>query len=225
MKYSSAYLWEKGSSEERTPISIFLQQACVRKRRVLFACVCEGRNRDELGITESGYFTEGLVEWFHREGLRYCNKRMEPEALKKILEKEVKRILGEVQAYMKKLGGASDVHYRGILLWENYFLVFVQGEGNFCLLNRRFQKKNFRCVPVEVHEGMGWMHGCVQHKVGILLCTAVGFKNLSEEEIVEVLLTEGEPDEERMEKRLRELWQENVRRGEDGPFGAVFIRT
>lgn len=226
MKYNSAYLWEKSSCEEAMPISVLLQQVCVKKRNVLFACVCEGKSGGEPGVTESGYFTEGLVEWFHREGLLYCEKKGEPEALKRLLEKEVKRLLGEVQCYVRKRCVEFAICYSGIFMWDNHFILFSMGDGKAYLLNRRFQKKNMRCIPiVEDHTGIGWMYGDVQHKVGILLCTSAVFGNLKEEEVAEVLLTDGEPQEERMEKRLKELWKENTHRGEERSLGVVFIRT
>lgn len=226
MKYSSAYLWEKGSGKDEMPVSLLIQQVGMKRKKVLFACVCEGKNKGKLGVTESGYFTEGLVEWFHREGLHFCEKKMNPESMKKLLEKEVKRMLEEVQYYVRKQCGELQLCFQGILLWDNYFLLFAMGEGNCYLINRRFQKKNLRSIPVEKeNNGIGWMCGGVQQRVGILLCTATGFKNLSEEELAEVLLAEGDLDEVRMEKRLKELWKENNRRGEEESIGAVYIRT
>ncbi len=296
MEYNSGFVWEKGSGEAQSRVSLVLQQAQVRKKSVLLACVCEGGNEGDTGVTESGYFTEGLVEWFHREFVRICERKRPHEEIEQLLKREVARIQGEIGRFAAGKGLAEQLHYWGILLWDNRFWIFARGSCEGYLVNRRFQKKNLRRLgaagvqeragqsaqterpaqteppaqagqPVQVEQSAQvgqtvqerppaqterpaqaeqsaqaeppaqtkqprelrkqeqWLSGRLQYKLGILLCTSGFLSFIRQEEAAEVLSMEGEITEARLEKRLRELWQENVRRGECRSVGAIYLRT
>ena len=143
MKVLSAHLWEKKEDVLHMPISVVLQQACVGKRTIVLACVCEGKNAGEAGVTESGYFTEGLTEWFHRVGIRLCERKEEEKAAK-ALGTEIARLEKENREYTAKNGLESRLHYWGIFLIEDRAWIFTRGECKGFLLNRRFQKKNMK---------------------------------------------------------------------------------
>lgn len=225
MKVLSAHLWEKENNASYMPISLVLQQACAGKKTIVLACVCEGKNIGETGVTESGYFTEGLTEWFHRKGIRLCERKEEEKAADS-LEREIARLEKENREYVGKKGLGFKLHYWGIFLIEDRAWIFAQGECKGFLLNRRFQKKNIREILVPGQVGLRkWQQVKVQKRVGILLCTEEYIGDRLSSEVVEILIPEGEITEERMEKRLKELWREQRRLGRGTVAGAIYLRT
>lgn len=225
MKVLSAHLWEKKEEVSHMPISLVLQQACAGKKTIVLACVCEGKNTGETGVTESGYFTEGLTEWFHREGVRLCERREEEKAAN-CLEREILRLEKENREYAMRKGQGSKLQYWGIFMVEDKAWIFECGECKGFLLNRRFQKKNMREISATLHTAnKNWIQVKIQKRIGILLCTEDFLRGWMPHECVEILIPEGEITEERMEKRLQELWQEQVRLGRGTVAGAIYLRT
>lgn len=222
MEYCSQYLWEKGLKGKYNPVSVVIQQVKQCRKSILLACVCEGKSEGEAGITESGYFTERLVEWFHNEFLkRLCMKNREEET-KEALCKEMEKICCELAAFGKKREQVPKLHYWGILLMDNYCWLFFRGDCRGYLLNKRFNSKHIRLLG----EGTDYVCLCgkVQRHIGILLCTPNFTEGLTGEELLEVLFVDKEVTEAKMEKRLKELWQESVRRGITDSAGAIYIR-
>lgn len=218
MNYVSAHLWEK---EKACPmcISLILQHALVGKREVLLACVCESKNAGEAGVTESGYFSEGLTEWFHREGVKLCDRKEITEVPGEKLFREIKRLEEESASYLRKYKKELHLHYWGVLLWDSRAWVFARGDCKGYLLNRRFQKKNIREIIARHSETSSvFMTGSVQKKVGMLLCTDGFGAEVKKETLAEVLIPDRGVSGERMERRLKEL------AGEGRSAGAVYIR-
>ena len=218
MNYISAHLWEK-EKEQPSCISLILQHAKVRKREVLLACVCESKNTGEAGVTESGYFSEGLTEWFHREGVKLCDRKEVTDAPGERMFREIRRLEEDVLVYLRKEEKEAGLQYWGLLLWESRAWFFVRGECRGYLLNRRFHKKNIREIITKQSEKTPvFIRGSVQKKVGILLCTKGFAAETENETLAEVLMPDGAVSGERMERRLKEL------AGEGRSTGAVYIR-
>ena len=225
MKVLSAYLWEKEKYVSHMPISLVLQQACAGRKTIVLACVCEGKNTGETGVTESGYFTEGLTEWFHREGIRLCERREDDKATDSLF-REIDRLEKENRDYVSKKGLVSKLDYWCIFLVEDRAWIYARGECKGFLLNRRFQKKNMREISMPGSgEKRSWQQVRVQKRVGILLCTEEYTDGWIPTEVAEVLMPDGEMTEERMGKRLQEVWQEQVRLGRGTVAGAVYLQT
>ena len=260
MEYFSNFIWEKGK-ESCSRVSLVLQHVQVRKKAVLLACVCESDNAGEMGVTESGYFTEGLVEWFHRSFLTQCERKITEGEVEKLLQQEIPRLEKDIKRFAEKKGIEEALHYWGILLWENRFWIFRRGKCEGYLVNKRFHRKHMKRLGVygettekrighpmwdEVERTKAdgtvlgentearipaqkwqseWLSGYIQRGVGILLCTSGFISRMEPEEIVEVLDFEGNISEQRLKKRLQELWEENVKRGELRSVGAIYLRT
>ncbi len=224
MNYNSAYLWEKGCECEMSPISLVLQQAVVRRHEVVLACICEGKSDEETGMTESGYFTEGLTEWFHRELLQLC-ERKGYEDIGRSLKRVLERMHKEIVHYVQKKERKSDLHCVGMVCVGDAFWLFQQGDCACYLLNKRYNRKHIKRIGVDRESKEAYFQGKLQKKVGLLFCTS-GYGNcLKPEELAEVLVTEGSCSEERMQKRLQELWLENARRGEKHAVGAIWLKV
>lgn len=209
MNYSSTYLWEKGKEEEKNPISLVLQQVLVRKQAVLLGCVYEG------SVEDGGYFTEALVEWFHRECLELLEKKWNEAQLERSLRKEVEHALEEIKERKSLMG---------ILLAEQRFWMFSLGKGQAYVINRRYNRKNIRALA-ESGEGLIFQSGNIQKRLGLLLCTKEFWGKVKPKEVAEVLLKEGAPVEEQQQKRLNELWEAGGLKEAGESAGVVFLRT
>lgn len=261
MKYCSAYLWEKGRNEEYNPVSLVLQQVQVRKQAVLLGCVCKGaacgersgvmtagvERGDAVGaeVEVSGYFTEALVEWFHRECLELLERKCGEAELEKSLQKEVATAIQEIRQFAEKKQVEVCMDAVGILLVEQRFWLFSIGNGQVFLLNRRYNHKHMRQIvgriksesegkeeqgAIRKRSGVNennvnvhWENGILQKRLGLLLCGKAFWADEKSEEVAEVLLTDGEVKEERLQRRLQELWE--TRGNREDSVGAVFIRT
>lgn len=220
MEYCAQYLWEKGTEKEYNPISLVLQQVRLYGKPVLLACICEGTAPGKNAVRESGFFTERLVEWFHNEFLKKYAGKEGQEEIGWALEKELEKILRELSAAdgMKQ----TELHYMGILLKENMFWLFYTEQSRLFLLNKRFNHKQIRALAKETERGR--MQGRMQRGIGILLCTPSFTEKLTEEEMVEVLFAEKNCTDEKLGRRLKEIWQESERRNMKESAGAVYIR-
>ncbi len=147
MEYFSNFIWEKGK-ESCSRVSLVLQHVLVRKKAVLLACVCESDNAGEIGVTESGYFTEGLIEWFHRGFLKQCERKITENEVEKLLQQEIPRLEKDIRRFDEKKGIEEALHYWGILLWENHFWIFQRGKCEGYLVNKRFQRKHLKRLGV-----------------------------------------------------------------------------
>ncbi len=227
MKYDSAYLWEDGCEGEVSPISLVVQQAVIRRKELMLACVGEGKSGGETGITESGYFTEGLVEWFHKELLQLCERKLYEE-IGKSLGKTLERLQKEIKHYVQKKGKRSNLHYAGMVCVGDTLWYFRQGDCRCYLLNKRYNRKHMKEIE-DIRDTKGtsrsFLQGSLQRNLALLFCTSGYGSQMLPQEIAEVLIADGSCSEERMQKRLQELWQENVRRGERQPVGAVWVKT
>lgn len=225
MKYCSTYLWERGVNHACHPVSLVLQQVEVRKQSVLFACVCHGAveghatdNPEVLSMECSGYFTENLVEWFHREGLKMLERKRSEVELERVLQGELVAIQNATKKYMGKKEHKIELEFAGIWLVDYKFVLFSKGEIFVYLLNRKFNRKHMRCIAGK--KGlMELKSGVLQKRLGLLLCTKEFLEGKEKGEFSEVLLADGEISEERMYRHLKELWREN------GSVGAIFMRT
>ena len=226
MSFLSAYLWEKGSEESHMRISLLLQQAEVDKQNVLFACVCESENAGEAGITESGYFSEGLTEWFHREGISLLGRKEGNRGVSESLFREIDRLEGENADYLKRKGCVADLQYWGILVCEQRGWIFSRGECKGYLLNKRFQKKQIQEIISRKERGeLFWQEARIHKNLGILICTKDFLGKMEEKELCEVLVPDTDISEGRMQKRLEEIWIEQKYRGNLHSAGVIYFRT
>ncbi len=235
MRFCSAYLWEKGEGQKCNPVSLVLQQVEVHKHPVLFACVCRGSTgkgdnmaeAESCGGTEdgfdaveiSGYFTEALVEWFHRKGMELIEQRRPDAEVERCLQKEIGVIEEELLRYGKTKGRKIAMDCAGMLLVEQKFWMFSKGKGRIYLLNRRYNQKHIRCIlgsssSQNTEDGFWWETGILQKKLGLLLCAEAFEQTLGGKALAEALLVEGKIEEERIQKRLKEAWSMKQERRE-----------
>jgi len=221
MNMNSQCLWEKGGSVDINPVSVVLQQVSCQRKEVLLACVCEGFGEEKHAATQSGYFTERLVEWFHKRYLKKLLEKGWEGEITRDLKEELEKITQELKLYAKK-SGVAKIQYRGILIQNNQCWIFGRGETGLFLFNRRFNKVYVK--PIVLSEEKTVWEGRIQKNVGLLLCTASFYQIFDRTEVTEVLFGDKKQSEESVKKQLMELWREGEIRGLK-KAGAVFVRT
>ena len=220
MSMNSQCLWAKGGSVGINPVSVVLQQVSCQKKEALLACVCEGVGEEKEAATQSGYFTERLVEWFHKRYLKKLLKKGREGEITRDLEEELEKTTQELKRYAQK-SGVTQIQYKGILIQNNQCWIFGRGETGLFLFNRRFNKAYVK--PIVLSEEKTVWEGRIQKNVGLLLCKASFCQVFDTEEVKEVLFGDKKQSEERIKKQLMELWREGEIRGLQ-EAGAVFVR-
>ncbi len=201
----SNYIWEKGVDGGRNPVSLVAQQVGIRGREICLFCICESL-QGEWG----GYMTERLVDWFHKICLPACGGRRQPGP-RELLE-------GELYDIEREVSDQSRGSYGGLLLIGNGFYIFGKGNIIIRLVNCRYNRPQIKELSFP-------MSGRIQRGVGLLLHTPLLTEKLEPQEICQILYGEGRWQEGRMDRRLRELWQEGRSRGNTGPVGGIYLQV
>lgn len=207
----SNYIWERAADGGVSPVSLVLQQVKVQGREIGLFCVCTSRE-EALG----GYMTERLVEWFHKVCLPACEKRKLPP-LQSLLEPELACIHRELDAGQQAGAAAEQLGYRGLLLAGSRFFLFGQGEVSVQLVNYRYNRPQLRVLSAP-------LAGRIQRGVGLLLHTPELTGQLAPEEVCQILHGEGDWQEQRIGRRLRELYQEGRSRGSADAVGGIYLQ-
>lgn len=202
----SGYIWERATDGGTSPISLVLQQVKVKGREVCLLCICSSPVQEA-----GGHMTEQLVEWFHRVCLPACEGRSLPMP-RELLEPELENICGELLRQ-----GGNAIGYGGMLLIASRFYLFGEGAVLTQLVNYRYNRPQMRILAAP-------MAGRVQRGVGLLLHTPGLLDRLKQEEVCQILHGEGIWQEERIGRRLRELYQEGKSRGNTDSVGGIYLQ-
>lgn len=207
----SNYIWERAADGGVSPVSLVLQQVKVRGREIGLFCVCTSRE-EALG----GYMTERLVEWFHKDCLPACERRKLP-LLPSLLEPELACIRRELYAGQQEGALAEQLGYGGLLLAGSRFFLFGQGEVRVQLVNYRYNRPQLKALAAP-------LSGRIQRGAGVLLHTPELTGPLAPEEVCQILHGEGDWQEQRIGRRLRELYQEGRSRGCVNAVGGIYLQ-
>lgn len=211
MSIVSNYIWERAADGGRNPVSLALQQVRLRGREICLFCVCDSP-REELG----GRMTEQLVEWFHKTCMPACGHRTPPQP-RELLEPELQGIQGELQGLESDLQQGT-LNYGGLFLIGSSFYLFGKGDIKVQLANYRYNRPQMKALDFP-------LVGRIQRGVGLLIHTSQLTGNLKPEEVCQILHGEGRWQEERIGRRLKELYQEGRSRGSTGPMGGIYLQV
>lgn len=210
MEIITNYIWERAADGGINPVSLVLQHVKLKGREVCLLCICSSF-RQEKG----GYMTEQLVEWFHRVCLPACEGRKLPTP-EELLESELRHILRELTAQKTKT--PEDVlDYGGMLLIGSRFYLFGEGEVMVRLVNYRYNRPQLKPLAAP-------LCGRIQRGAGLLLYTPGLVSHLEIEEMCQILHGEGPWREERLGRRLKELFQESRSRGNTAEAGGIYLQ-
>lgn len=243
MKYLTSVYWECGRLAERNQDSVVLLQVLTARGRVLMAAVCDGMGGLAQGEKASGYITRRLQEWFYESLLRAVQKRKAFWVIRRSLDRLVYDMQEELSRYAGRekirLGSTMTV----LVLWEKTYLLWHLGDSRAYSLSAsgggRRKRGSLRCMTTDHVRGKNQLTKCVgsfgymrpDFKMGtfgngqaMLLCSD-GFRHyIAEEEMADVLNPEAITEEMQAERRLREIGEACMKRGEEDNLSAVYIK-
>ncbi len=200
MNFITSYYWQQSECSKNTSALLLLQGLCKkRKQRMVFACICAGKNDDkEYGILNA-YITEQLQNWFYeQERFRLkCKRKRESEALNESLKVLLVRLDEELH-FRKK------IDLCGFLCVDTKLLYFGRGNMGLYMLNRRFGRDNMRYLWGG-EENLTLHTGTIQQNVGILIATEDFFCAGNQKTIAECLSVWEISSQEQADKHLHEL--------------------
>lgn len=246
MNYQVNVYWNKGAVRKTNQDSVLALQALTSQGRVLLAAVCDGMGGMDCGEWASGYVTEELVTWFYDGLLKAVGRKKPLWVLRRSLERKLYRAQRNMQTYADRRGLKMGTTMSLLVLWEKKYLLWHLGDSRvYRLPGRRsyggpFHRGKKQVLLTEDHvQGKNRLTKCVgsfgyfppDFRMGIvkkgeayLLCSD-GFWHTMDGQEMGDALEPASMTEERCERRLREIGEAAMRRGEQDNLSAVYILT
>lgn len=236
VRYLTSIYWERGNAADINQDSLVLLQVLTAKGRVFMAAVCDGMGGLEQGEWASGYVTRRLQEWFYESLLRSVQKKKPYWIIRRSLDRLVYHMQEQLQQYGVqeeiRLGTTMTV----LVLWEKTYLLWHLGDsraylfrasGAVCMTKDHVKGRNqlTKCVGSFGYERPDFKLGVLREDQGVLLCSD-GFRHFVEEsELADVLRPGQIKSEEQIVRRLREIGDACMRRGERDNLSAVYVKV
>lgn len=236
--------WECGAVADRNEDSVVLLQVLTARGRVLMTAVCDGMGGLSQGEAASGYVTRRLQEWFYESLLKAVHKKKPYWVIRRSLDRLVYHMQEQLLKYGRRekiqLGTTMTV----LVVWEKTYLLWHLGDSRAYLLGKsRYDGQEAsqamhmtkdhvwgrnqltKCVGSFGYERPDFKMGRIRGGLAVLLCSD-GFRHcVMEEELADVLLPERIQDEEQIERRLREIGNACMKRGEQDNLSAVYVKA
>lgn len=236
--YDTGVYWNKGSVGDANQDSLVLMQALTSRGRVLMAAVCDGGGCAGMGEYASGYLTKELMGWFY-EGLPEALSRKRPLcALRRSVDRRLCRAQCRMREYVEECGQEMGTTLSMLLLWEKKYMLWKLGDSRIYRLTSG-RRKEIRMMGTEHMKESGrqaecmgsmgffppeYMMGTIRSGEAFLLCSDAFGRRIASEEIADVL-DPAHMTEERCKKRLREIGEAVIRRGERDDLSAVYVKA
>lgn len=238
MNYQVNVYWNKGAVRKSNQDSVLALQALTSQGRVLLAAVCDGMGGMDRGEYASGYLTEELVTWFYDGLLKAVGKRKPLWVIRRSLERNLYRIQHRLQNYADKRGLEMGTTMSLLVLWERKYLLWHLGDSRIYHLSGHLKRKIVFMTKDHV-QGKNRLTKCVgsfgyflpDFRMGIvgkgeafLLCSD-GFWHMMDTEELGEALAPALMTEDRCGRRLKEIGETAIRRGERDNLSAIYILT
>lgn len=238
MNYYADVYWNRGTNREVNQDSLVLLQALTSQGRVLMAAVCDGMGGMDMGEAASGYLTEELITWFYDGLLNAVGKKKPLWVIRRSIERKVYQIQGRLGIYAKKHDVELGTTMSLLVLLEKKYLLWHLGDSRIyrikdkrrtkirLLTKDHTREKNelTKCIGSFGFFMPDFKMGMVNRGEAFLLCSDGFWHTLSQKEIGEVLAP-SQMREENMQRRLREIGEAVMRRGERDNLSAVYVKV
>ncbi len=236
MKHWTSVYWNRGAVRETNQDSLVVLQAMTLQGRVLMAAVCDGMGGADRGEWASGYLTEELITWFYDGLLKSVGKKKPLWILRRLGERKVFQVQQKLYSYADARGLEMGTTMSLLVLWEKNYLLWHLGDSRIYRLAGR-PKNKISLLTKDHVQGKNRLTKCVgsfgffqpDFRMGVigkrdafLLCSDGFWHEMREEELGEILAPDG-MTEERCNRRLREIGEAAMRRGEKDNLSAVYI--
>lgn len=244
MKYLTSVYWERGKVAENNQDSLVLLQVLTARGRVLMAAVCDGMGGLAQGEAASGYVTQRLQEWFYESLLRAIQKRKAYWVIRRSLDRLVYHMQEQLSRYAKREGICLGTTMTVLVVWEKTYLLWHLGDSRayqLCAPGREKSDKNgvnclttdhvwgrnklTKCVGSFGYERPDFKMGTIRSGQAMLLCSD-GFRHcITEQEMADVLAPKSIMEEEQAVRRLREIGEACIKRGERDNLSAIYMKA
>lgn len=237
MYYDTDVYWNKGAVRAVNQDSLVVLQALTIRGRVLMAAVCDGMGGMDMGECASGYLTEELVTWFY-DGLLAAVGRKKPLwVIRRSAERKLYQVQSRLQRYAKSRALAMGTTLSLLVLWEKKYMLWHLGDSRVYRFSN--SKKKLRLLTSDHAYGRNELTKCVgsfgffmpDYQIGnvksgeaFLLCSDGFWHNIRDEEMREALAPK-QMKGERIRRRLCEIGEADIRRGEKDNLSAVYIKV
>ncbi len=244
MDYLTSVYWERGRAAVNQD-SVVLLQTLTARGRVLMAAVCDGMGGLAYGEKASGYVTQRLQEWFYESLLTAVCKNKPYWVIRRSLDRLVYHMQEQIALYGGRAGVRMGTTMTVAVVWERTYLLWHLGDSRAYRIaetgksaRRRAGSHGLermtadhvkrgnqltRCVGSFGYARPDFRMGSLRAGQGLLLCSD-GFRNCVEEEELEAVLRAEQLGEEQAARRLREIGEACMRRGERDNLSAVYVR-
>lgn len=237
VKYLTGAYWECGNTADINQDSVVLLQVLTAKGRVLMAAVCDGMGGLARGEWASGYVTRRLQEWFYESLLRSVQKKKPYWVIRRSLDRLVYHMQEQLLQYGMReeirLGTTMTV----LVILEKTYLLWHLGDSRayhfqarekvICMTKDHVKGRNqlTKCVGSFGYERPDFRLGVLREGQGVLLCSD-GFRHYVEETELAGVLSPGQiKSEEQITRRLREIGDACMKRGERDNLSAVYVKV
>lgn len=237
MNYFADVYWDRGTKREVNQDSLVLLQALTIQGRVLMAAVCDGMGGMDAGETASGYLTEELITWFYDGLLDAVGKKKPLWVIRRSIERRVYQVQHRLGIYAEKHGLSLGTTMSLLVLWEKRYLLWHLGDSRIYRLYDHKRTK-IQLLTKDHTKGRNELTKCIgsfgffipDFKMGtisgreaFLLCSDGFWHTVTTEEIAGALAP-SQMREENIQRRLREIGEAAMRRGERDNLSAVYIQ-
>ena len=245
MDYLTSVYWERGRAAVNQD-SVVLLQTLTARGRVLMAAVCDGMGGLAYGEKVSAYVTQRLQEWFYEALLGAIRKKKPCWVIRRSLDRLVYHMQEQIAFYGGRAGLRMGTTMTVLVLWEHTYLLWHLGDSRAYRLReskgiagRSSRASGIECMTVD-HVKRGsrltkcvgsfgfarpdFRMGSLQAGQAILLCSDGFRKRMEESELAEALRA-GRMEEKQAARRLREIGDACMRRGEHDNLSAVYVQS
>lgn len=235
MRYLTGVYWCRGRAAEKNQDALLLQQVLTRRGRVLMAAVCDGMGGASRGEMAGAYVAERLQEWFYTEFLFLLAEKKRIWVIRRSLDRQVFYMQEQMRRYGRQEEISLGTTMTVLVMWEKAWLLWHLGDS------RAYRLRGGRMEQLttdHVH-GAGMLTKCVgsfgsfvpEHGMGVpgegeafLLCSDGFRRQITERELGDVLMPAQLRGEAQIERRLKEIGEACMRRGERDNLSAIYLK-
>lgn len=240
MRYETGVYWCRGRAALVNQDAVVLQQVLTRRGRVLMAAVCDGMGGISFGEEVSGNAAEQLRDWFYGDLLTMIRKRKPLWVIRRSLDRRTFYMQRQLERYAAREEISVGTTMTVLVLWEKTYLLWHLGDSRVYRLRGGYmeqltedhvhgEEKLTKCLG-----SFGWFvpahgMGTLRKGDGVLLCTDGFRRRVSKEELCGVMSYDAAclretTGEEWIERRLKEIGEVCMKRGERDNLSAVYVR-
>ncbi len=236
MRYLTNVYWNRGREAEKNQDSVLLQQVLTGRGRVRLAAVCDGMGGLSRGEAASGYAAEQFRDWFYTELFAMIRKDKRYWVIRRSLD----RLVFHMQEQMKRYAAQEEISLgttmTALAVWERTWLLWHLGDSRaYRLRGQRMEqltedhaqdgRKLTKCLCSFDYFTPQHGIGVLKPGDGILLCTDGFRRRVASEELQGVMNPRELTGEEQIGRRLKEIGETCMKRGEADNLSAVYIKA